>query len=543
MKSVAEMSTPALQAELAALRASPPFVPYETVEDIISGAKDPDTALALYEEVTGNVLQDWVSPPEVLTAKWPELAKAKPDPTTIQSLILSKKKFPTEAAAKKWVTDNGFKAGAADETENTWRFRQFNPDQCKAGSFRTIRLTDGVQAVICKKKEAEASVSLEPTRQPVGEQPPEEVAEEQAEMIIYQELSFFLGHLGDLVTGAEGIVKDLIADESETPAETPEEEGAEEEIEWARLTVLSAVYHQMHGVVRGLDDLTDALLCEEESEDGNGGGDGDWGGPMEEALRKRIAVALRGFNPAAMPIPGSFEAISRTLREKADTYLRSQPGVKIAADDFVYMAGTFADHALPVVGNMGRPYSEDVVYQASWEQTDGGPTWTGVPLEVDLTIEVHILPALKSIRELMGVAQRVGAVLNKKNLARVKTIKQAAEEILAEAEPKPNDEPDEEPEDKPEEEAILEVEPAAVPEHSAPSASEPVEVELELEAPAAVPVVPELITPAPPSPAGQEGQIIELDAEQLKASVAAGIKEALADLTGDVRSAKGKRRK
>jgi len=74
--------------------------------------------------------------------------------TKIQSLVLSKEKFKTLASARKWVLDHEFKADKVDETEQSWRFRQFPPEQCIDGSFRTIPLEDGVSAVICRPKEA-----------------------------------------------------------------------------------------------------------------------------------------------------------------------------------------------------------------------------------------------------------------------------------------------------------------------------------------------------------------------------------------------------
>lgn len=73
-----------------------------------------------------------------------------PRGTQIQSLVLSKRRFPTLADARRWVSDHGFKtrhAGKApDETENSWRFRQRDPGDFRR--LRTIRLTDGVQAVV-----------------------------------------------------------------------------------------------------------------------------------------------------------------------------------------------------------------------------------------------------------------------------------------------------------------------------------------------------------------------------------------------------------
>lgn len=70
--------------------------------------------------------------------------------TTVQTLILSKTTFETEAEASAWVRENDFKipSGGSDETEDSWRYRQREPGDFAEGSFRTIDLTTGVKAVI-----------------------------------------------------------------------------------------------------------------------------------------------------------------------------------------------------------------------------------------------------------------------------------------------------------------------------------------------------------------------------------------------------------
>lgn len=79
--------------------------------------------------------------------------------TTLQSLILSKDKFKTLAAAKKWIKDHEFKVRhkgkEPDETSTSFRFRQRDPGEFIEGSFRTIAFegADGVKAVIGKLKE------------------------------------------------------------------------------------------------------------------------------------------------------------------------------------------------------------------------------------------------------------------------------------------------------------------------------------------------------------------------------------------------------
>ncbi len=80
--------------------------------------------------------------------------------TTVQSVVLSKQRFPTMESAKAWVESHGFKANKVDEKPNTFRFRQFPPTRCKAGTFRNKRITRGVIGTICVSKGAETPETL-----------------------------------------------------------------------------------------------------------------------------------------------------------------------------------------------------------------------------------------------------------------------------------------------------------------------------------------------------------------------------------------------
>lgn len=77
---------------------------------------------------------------------------SKQQKTEVQSLILSKDKFKSEEAARNWAKDHNFKTSKLDETEDSFRFRQFDPSKCQSNSFRTIELDEGVNAVICRPK-------------------------------------------------------------------------------------------------------------------------------------------------------------------------------------------------------------------------------------------------------------------------------------------------------------------------------------------------------------------------------------------------------
>jgi len=76
--------------------------------------------------------------------------------TKIQTLILSKDKFKSTEAAKKWIEENDFVFHKVDETEDSYRFRQVEPSEFIDSSFRTINIANGVKAVIGKLKESKS---------------------------------------------------------------------------------------------------------------------------------------------------------------------------------------------------------------------------------------------------------------------------------------------------------------------------------------------------------------------------------------------------
>lgn len=73
-------------------------------------------------------------------------------PLNTQNYILSKERFKTEAEARKWMKDNDVPTPKIDETENTFRFRQFPDERCEKDSFKAKDITDGVQILGCRLK-------------------------------------------------------------------------------------------------------------------------------------------------------------------------------------------------------------------------------------------------------------------------------------------------------------------------------------------------------------------------------------------------------
>lgn len=77
--------------------------------------------------------------------------------TEVQTVIMAKSMFPTMSEAKKWCADHDFRTDKVDETEDSFRFRQFDPGRCQEGSFRTIEIMKGVKAVICRPEKGVGS--------------------------------------------------------------------------------------------------------------------------------------------------------------------------------------------------------------------------------------------------------------------------------------------------------------------------------------------------------------------------------------------------
>lgn len=70
-----------------------------------------------------------------------------PTGTQVQSVILSQQFFSLREA-EDWILSHDFRVSKIDESRNFWRFRQQPPTWFKKGTFRTIRLRPGVEAIV-----------------------------------------------------------------------------------------------------------------------------------------------------------------------------------------------------------------------------------------------------------------------------------------------------------------------------------------------------------------------------------------------------------
>lgn len=90
-------------------------------------------------------------------------------PLEVQSLIFSKEKWTKAEDCQAWARDHDFKADKVDETDESFRLRQFEPSECRTGSMRTIDIDEEqkIKAVGCRKKEADAPDEDPKSQRPV----------------------------------------------------------------------------------------------------------------------------------------------------------------------------------------------------------------------------------------------------------------------------------------------------------------------------------------------------------------------------------------
>ena len=96
---------------------------------------------------SGNVFPSEAEPGEEVLCKGCSIDTIKKS-SDIQSLIFAKDKFTKEQAIS-WANSHGFKSGNVEDTTNTFRLRQFPPEDCtSSGGMK--ELAPGVTAYICR---------------------------------------------------------------------------------------------------------------------------------------------------------------------------------------------------------------------------------------------------------------------------------------------------------------------------------------------------------------------------------------------------------
>ena len=138
------------------------FIPHEREGNVITKAEllevsfvpvpaNPQAlALAMSTKGISKDLIEQIKAEEPEEPEEPDEPEVEEKQTEIQTIILSKEIFPTLEMAQAWAIENDFKTEKVDETETSWRFRQFEPTMCIVDSFATIELTTGVSATVCE---------------------------------------------------------------------------------------------------------------------------------------------------------------------------------------------------------------------------------------------------------------------------------------------------------------------------------------------------------------------------------------------------------
>lgn len=84
--------------------------------------------------------------------------------TRIQTLIFSKQAFKSAVEAAAWLKEHNFEMKKpADETDESYRFRQVDPESFDKNSFRTIELKHGVSAVVGHMNDEDVLIDPDPS--------------------------------------------------------------------------------------------------------------------------------------------------------------------------------------------------------------------------------------------------------------------------------------------------------------------------------------------------------------------------------------------
>ena len=68
----------------------------------------------------------------------------------IQTLIFARRSFPKARGRDEMGKDHDFKSDIVDETEKSWRLRPIRSGAVEVGGERTITITAGIKAGVCK---------------------------------------------------------------------------------------------------------------------------------------------------------------------------------------------------------------------------------------------------------------------------------------------------------------------------------------------------------------------------------------------------------
>ncbi len=191
-------------------------------------------------------------------------ADASPAGMRVQTVLCPRNEFGNVEEAAAWCKEHGFKADKVDVTDEYYRFRQFSPDRCEEGTFRTIELGDRVKAVVCRPQTDRAHCSDE-----LGVAKGECSATEDSPMSLLKKIWDFLR--GPRTHEEKEEVTNMPEDKSETPPvekaeDPPKVETVNPEIEAkftqvaSQVVTLEARVNELTAAVQKLAEMMDRFV-------------------------------------------------------------------------------------------------------------------------------------------------------------------------------------------------------------------------------------------------------------------------------------------
>lgn len=156
-------------------------------------------------------------------------------------------------------------------------------------------------------------------------------------------------------------------------------------------------------------------------------------GITAKPINIEVGMAVK-FNPAALPLEGSFEWRTGQLTGKLRAYL-SLVGVTVRPqEDRPFVVATFEDRAVVVVMGADRPWEDDPTYAISYEVVNGSPEWRGAPRPVDVRVQSEIVYLMARSYGEDKTAFKSGRVLAQRNLDRLKSACESIQMVITEEE-------------------------------------------------------------------------------------------------------------
>ena len=122
-------------------------------------------------------------------------------------------------------------------------------------------------------------------------------------------------------------------------------------------------------------------------------------------------------------LENSWEQIEHLLLQQTRSFL-SENGISTDEHDWVWLAGTFSDHAIIAVEKQDE--KEELYYECKWNSINGAPTFIETPKKVKITIDVTVQERSSAYKI---KSEKRGRSLSKANEASIKDAVETIEEV------------------------------------------------------------------------------------------------------------------